>query len=80
MRAGGNVGGRFADFHALRHTAGSLLAGAGVHPKIAQSIMGIQQSTMGNSTIEDASWRFVSFSGTRKRHGKNQKSQQTEIP
>ena len=31
--------GRFADFHALRHTTGSLLAASGVHPKVAQSIM-----------------------------------------
>jgi len=31
--------GRFVDFHALRHTAGSLLAASGVHPKVAQSIM-----------------------------------------
>ncbi len=31
--------GRFVDFHALRHTAGSLLAASGAHPKVAQSIM-----------------------------------------
>ena len=31
--------GRYADFHALRHSTGSLLALAGVHPKVAQSIM-----------------------------------------
>ena len=31
--------GRYTDFHALRHTTGSLLAAAGVHPKIIQSIM-----------------------------------------
>jgi len=31
--------GRYADFHALRHTCGSLLAAANVHPKVAQSIM-----------------------------------------
>ncbi len=31
--------GRYADFHSLRHTTGSLLACAGVHPKVAQSIM-----------------------------------------
>ncbi len=31
--------GRYADFHALRHTTGSLLAASGVHPKVAQSIM-----------------------------------------
>ncbi len=30
---------RYADFHCLRHTTGSLLAASGVHPKIAQSIM-----------------------------------------
>jgi len=31
--------GRYADFHALRHTTGTWLAAAGVHPKIAQSLM-----------------------------------------
>jgi len=31
--------GRVCDFHALRHTTGSLLAAAGIHPKIAQSLM-----------------------------------------
>jgi len=31
--------GRYADFHSLRHTTGSLLATSGVHPKVAQSIM-----------------------------------------
>jgi len=31
--------GLYADFHALRHTTGSLLAASGVHPKVAQSIM-----------------------------------------
>lgn len=31
--------GRVADFHSLRHSCGSLLAAAGVHPKVAQSIM-----------------------------------------
>ena len=31
--------GRYADFHALRHTTGSLLAAGGVHPKVAQAIM-----------------------------------------
>ncbi len=31
--------GRVCDFHGLRHTAGSLLAAAGVHPKTAQTIM-----------------------------------------
>jgi len=31
--------GRYADFHSLRHTTGSLLAASGVHPKTAQSIM-----------------------------------------
>ena len=30
--------GRFADFHSLRHTFISNLAGSGVHPKIAQSL------------------------------------------
>ena len=37
--------GRVVDFHALRHTTGSLLAAAGVHPKTAQSIM--RHSTIG---------------------------------
>jgi len=31
--------GRYADFHALRHTTGSFLVAGGVHPKVAQSIM-----------------------------------------
>ena len=31
--------GRFADFHSLRHSTGSLLAAAGVHPKVIQTIM-----------------------------------------
>jgi len=31
--------GRVVDFHALRHTAGSLLAASGAHPKVAQSLM-----------------------------------------
>jgi integrase len=31
--------GRYADFHSLRHTTGSLLAASGVHPKVAQSLM-----------------------------------------
>jgi len=31
--------GRYADFHGLRHTCGSLLAASGAHPKVAQSIM-----------------------------------------
>jgi len=31
--------GRFADFHSLRHTTGSLLAASGVHPKVAQALM-----------------------------------------
>ena len=30
---------RYADFHCLRHTTGSLLAASGCHPKVAQSIM-----------------------------------------
>jgi len=33
------VNGRYADFHALRHTTGSLLAAAGVHVKLIQTIM-----------------------------------------
>jgi len=31
--------GRYADFHALRHTCGTLLAAAGVHPKTCQQIL-----------------------------------------
>jgi integrase len=31
--------GRYADFHSLRHSTGSLLAASGVHPKVAQVIM-----------------------------------------
>jgi len=31
--------GRYADFHALRHTTGSFLAAAGVHPKVAMEIL-----------------------------------------
>ncbi len=31
--------GHYADFHAFRHCTGSLLAAAGVHPKVAQSIL-----------------------------------------
>ena len=31
--------GRYADFHSLRHSTGSLLAAAGVHPKTAQTIL-----------------------------------------
>jgi hypothetical protein len=30
---------RVVDFHALRHTPGSLLAASGAHPKVAQAIM-----------------------------------------
>ena len=30
---------RYADFHSLRHCTGSLLAAAGVHPKVAQTLM-----------------------------------------
>ena len=31
--------GRYADFHSLRHTTGSLLAASGANPKVAQTIM-----------------------------------------
>ncbi len=31
--------GQYADFHSLRHTCGTFLAAAGVHPKTAQTIM-----------------------------------------
>jgi len=34
-----DAAGRVVDFHSLRHTAGSLLAASGAHPKVAQSIM-----------------------------------------
>jgi len=34
-----DAAGRYADFHSLRHTTGTFLAAAGVHPKVAQSIM-----------------------------------------
>jgi hypothetical protein len=30
---------RYADFHALRHTTGTLLAASGAHPKVAQDIL-----------------------------------------
>lgn len=33
------VDGRFADLHALRHTCGTWLAAAGVHPKVIQQIL-----------------------------------------
>ena len=31
--------GRYADFHSLRHSTGSLLAASGAHPKVAQALM-----------------------------------------
>jgi len=31
--------GRYADFHSLRHTTGTLLAAAGIYPKVVQDIM-----------------------------------------
>jgi len=34
-----DAAGLYADFHALRHTTGSLLAASGAHPKVAQSLM-----------------------------------------
>lgn len=37
--------GRYADFHSLRHTFGTSLAAAGVHPKVAQDLM--RHSTIG---------------------------------
>jgi len=33
------ISGQVFDFHALRHEAGTLLASAGVHPKVAQSVL-----------------------------------------
>ena len=39
-----NAAGKVADFHALRHTTGTLLAQAGVHPRVAQALM--RHSTM----------------------------------
>jgi integrase len=44
--------GLYADFHCLRHTTGTLLAAAGVHPKTAQSIMR-------HSTIELTMGRYT---------------------
>ena len=40
-----DAAGRFLDFHSLRHTTGTLLAAAQVHPKTAQAIM--RHSTIG---------------------------------
>ncbi len=34
-----DAAGRYADFHSLRHTTGTLLAAAGAHPKVVQKIM-----------------------------------------
>lgn len=34
-----NERGEIIDFHALRHTFGTLLAASGVHPKTAQDLM-----------------------------------------
>jgi len=34
-----DTAGRYADFHSLRHTTGTLLAAAGVHPRTAQNVM-----------------------------------------
>jgi len=34
-----DAAGRFPDFHALRHTTGTLLAASGAHPKVAQAVM-----------------------------------------
>ncbi len=34
-----DASGRYADFHNFRHTTGSFLAAAGVHPKVAQEIL-----------------------------------------
>jgi len=47
-----DAAGRYADFHALRHTTGSWLAAAGVHPKVAQAVMRHRDInlTMGKST------------------------------
>ena len=47
-----DTAGRFVDFHSLRHTTGTLLAAAGVHPKTAQSIMR-------HSTIELTMGRYT---------------------
>ena len=33
------IDGKFADFHALRHTCGTWLAAAGTHPKVIQRVM-----------------------------------------
>ena len=34
-----DTAGRYADFHGLRHTCGTLLAAANVHPQVAQSLL-----------------------------------------
>jgi integrase len=34
-----DAAGQYADFHSLRHSCGSLLAAAGTHPKVAQTIL-----------------------------------------
>lgn len=34
-----DAAGKFCDFHSLRHTTGSMLAAAGVNPKVAQALM-----------------------------------------
>ncbi len=34
-----DAAGQYADFHSLRHSCGSLLAAAGTHPKVAQTLL-----------------------------------------
>ena len=46
--------GRFADFHALRHTTGSFLAAGGVSPKVAQAVMRHSDINLTMSTYSHA--------------------------
>ncbi len=70
--------GRYADFHSLRHTTGSLLAASGVHPKVAQSIMrhsdiNLTMSRYSHTYLEqesEAISRLPDFSLNRKQRAK----------
>jgi len=63
--------GRLADFHAWRHTTGSLLLDAGVHPKVVQTFMRHSTITLtanlyGHAYLEtmtEAVSRLPDFSG-----------------
>jgi len=47
-----DAAGRFADFHALRHTTGSFLAAVGVHPKVAQvAVFGVPDKFYGEEIM-----------------------------